>query len=479
MSLSIISVPARISNNALFSVITSLAEDSTHVNLRVRADLYHEGIIKAVIEKPKGLADFDFADILKSLTPGLLFARDSGDIVKTGTIGSELITAWTDKDTTFGTLTTSVNVINSAICTTSSIAQSNTVAMAPGELYLFYASDFATVGANTPRVYLSAGGALEEVMLTNKSILLMPTTSASLRVYLGNQANMQFSGTFHLYKITTNRTTIGSPLAPYFVNFTEVYEDAAGVTQSGATQKSVLCRNVPAIGDSNAFTEYVLHDNICLFASKTLKGNVCKFFSVTPLEYLAVFFTEFVELELFYSKDGGAATHTTHPVCYEGWGAVIVNVGELMATVTATLAFYLKELSAAAVISETLTINLDTIQIDERVVLEYQGLVGGKEYLAFEGLKNLEFDTIRQYYSSSKKMRKPISLTGLCRQKIETRFKDMANAEYLKSLLISEDVKRMEPSYVTPTPVTITTDGVKIDGGREMFTNRLDMEYEY
>src|SRR5574343_835615 len=94
MSLTINTTPARIDRSASFNVITSLSEDSTHVNLRVRADVYHEGIIKATVEKPKGLADFDFADILKSLVPGLLAARDSGAIVKTGSIGSQLITSW-------------------------------------------------------------------------------------------------------------------------------------------------------------------------------------------------------------------------------------------------------------------------------------------------------------------------------------------------------------------------------------------------
>ena len=55
MALTIYGYPDKIDNSASFEVSTTLTEDSTHVNLRVKAELYHEGIIKAVIEKPKGL----------------------------------------------------------------------------------------------------------------------------------------------------------------------------------------------------------------------------------------------------------------------------------------------------------------------------------------------------------------------------------------------------------------------------------------
>jgi hypothetical protein len=474
MSLTLNSAPNRIDKATLFSVVTSLVEDSTHVNLRVRADIYHEGIIKATVEKPKGIDSFDFSDILKSLVPGMLFARDSGDIVKTGSIGSQLITSWASRSGTWTTLTTSVNAISSAICTVLSELESNAIAMAPGELYLFYCPDLAASGTS-PQVKLEAGGAKMEVVAGNVGVLLMPTTTANLKVILGGTTSENFAGTFNLYKITTNRTTIGSPLAPYFVNFTEVYEDAAGVTTTGATSASCLYRYVPAL---ESIASYLLTNDASLFASKTLRNNICKFFTPVPNEYWLLFFSELVDMELFYSKDGAGYAHTTHPVCYEGWGVIIINVGELMSTVTTSLRIQMKDISGNE-ISEVLTIYPDASQIDERVVLEYNGLVGGKEYLAFEGIKDIEFATVRDYFTTAKKMRKPISLTGTNRQRIETRFKDIANAEYLKSLMISDDVKKLEASYAAPTPVTIVTDSVIIDKGREFFTNRLEIEYEY
>jgi hypothetical protein len=483
MSVTINTQPQRIDKSAAFGVVTSLVEDSTHVNLRLRADIYHEGIIKAVVEKPKGLDSFDFADILKSLTPGLLFARDSGDIVKTGSVGSNLITGWSVNAGSWDTFTSSTNQITSAIEASAAAVslKSNDITMTVGELYVVYSLDLVNTGGNDPNINNSVTEhAAWDLSYANIAAVIIPITTGTRQIVISAPAgDVNFSGTFICYKITTNRTTIGNPLAPYFVKFTEVYEDAAGVTTTGGTALSQVLRFVPAYGDGIAFTEYVLHDNTSLFACKTFKNNISKIYSATPYEYLIVFFTEYVELELFYSKDGAGAVHTTHPVCYEGWGVVIVNVGELLATVTATLAMYLKEIGAAVTISETLTVNVDSSAIDERVVLEFDGLTGGKEYLAFEGLKDIEFSTVREYYSTSKKNRKPIRFTGINRQKIETRFKDMANAEYLKSLLISDNVKKLLPSYASPTDVTILTDSVTIDKGREFFTNRLDIEYEY
>jgi len=481
MSLTINSTPARIDNAAAFNVTTSLSEDASHVNLRVRADIYHEGIVKAIIEKPKGLADFDFSDILKSLVPGLLFPRDSGDIVKTGSVGSNLITGWSVASGTWDTFTSSGAQITGAIeaSTDPVFLKSNDIAMTVGELYVVYSVDFATSGVNTPAVNNSVTEHDWHALTINRAAIIMPITTATRQIIIGAYGGqLNFTGTFICYKITTNRTTVGNPLAPYFVKFTEIYEDGSGVTTAGASALSAVHRNIPAFGDENAFSSYVLSGNTSLFACKTFKYNVAKIYSNIPYEYWIVFFTEYTELELFYSKDGGAATHTTHPVCYEGWGAIILNVGELLATVTATLAIYLKELSAAAVISETLTAYVNSTQIDERVVLEFNGPAGGKEYMAFEGIKSIDFATIRNYYQGIKKARKPISFTGIIRQRLETRFKDIPNTSVLKSLMISDDVKKLEASYATPTPVTVVSDSVKT-ASSNMFTNEIDIEYEY
>ena len=491
MSLTVNSVPANIDRTAVINVTTSLVEDSTHVNLRVRADVYHEGIVKATVEKPKGLADFDFANILKALTPGLraLSARDSGNVMDVGSKGANLITAWSNYTGTF-TLSSTAEKINQAQenDVESSFAKTNDINFEAGSLYCLYVQDYASVGAQAPYFSFPVTAFSQqqtEYFSNGKSIILMATATATAFIAVGRyNGQFDFTGIFVLYKITTDRATVGNPLAPYFIIFTEVYENSSGVTTTGATSVTKVFRYVPAFGDGTAFTEYVLHDSACLFANKTLRNNVTKFEINNPSEYWLCFFTEYVLLHIYVNRDG--AGWITYPSpstslweCAEGWGFLLLNVGELMSTITTTLGIRMyQDVTSPTIISEDILIRAENIQIDERVVLEFEGLTGGKEYLSFEGVKDIGFSTFRNYRQSSKKMRKPVSLVGLNKQKIETRFKDIANAEYLKSLLISEDVKKLEAAYAIPTPVTITTDEVRISNS-DMFTNRLDMEYEY
>jgi hypothetical protein len=353
MALTINAVPNNIDNSGKFDVTTDWVENSSHVNLRIRAEVTVAAVIVATVEKPKGLKDFDLADILKSCVTGITFARDSGA----------------------------------------------------------------------------------------------------------------------LYNVSG-----GTALVTYTVTFTEVWEDATGATIEDDDDTTASLQFVPAIGDGLAFSNYVLTDSTSRFANKTLRDNVCKFYTVNPLEYWIVFFTEVANLELFYSKDNATFDHATHFTCTDGWGVIIVNIGELMSGVTSNLRLQLGE-AGGAKISEILTIYIDNSQIDERVVLEFDGIIGGKEYLAFEGIKDVQYATIRNYFTGAKKGRKPLSFTGLNRQKLETLFKDIPNALYLKSLLISELVSKMEANYVDPTPATIITDTVKISNSA-LFTNQLEIEYE-
>jgi len=357
MALTVNTVPDNIDNSGAYNVTTSLSEDASHVNLRIRADVTVSAVVIGTVEKPKGLPDFDISDMLASMVTGISFARDSGD----------------------------------------------------------------------------------------------------------------------LYKVSG-----GSPLVAYTILFTEVWEDGDGVTTTGDTDNAsgTTYRYVPARGDGTAFSTFVMTGTSSKFANLTLRNNITKFYTYNPVEMWLVFFTEVAEVELFYSKDGGAADHATHITMVDGWGVIVINIGELMASVVTSLTIQLGEVGGAK-ISEVLTIYPDTTCIDERVILEYDGLIGGKEYLAFEGITDIEFVTARNYYIASTNNRKPLYLTGKNRQTIETRFKDINNASYLRSLLMSYDVKKLEPLYATPTNITITSDNAIIDRGIEMFTNKLDIEYEY
>lgn len=486
MSITINTVPEKIDNSASFNVTTSLVEDADHVNLRTRANLYHEGAIKATVEKPKGLSDFDFYDILKSLVPGLLAINQrevdigGGSMAyQGGTIDStNLITSWTTHQGTWTTLNTTGSHITSAICTVFSEIRSNNITFEAGAYYVFVNGSFSSSGT-TPIVTLNSGilAAREEIQ-DGKNVVLMSPGGGTFTVVIGGSTSENFSGDFYCYKITTDRDTFGNLLASYFIDFIEVYEDADGETQTADSDVTALHRFVPATETS--FSDYVLVDSDSLFANKTFRNNVTKFYSSSPLEHNIVFFTEYAFLNLYYSKDG-AAYSLMYAQVFEGFGIIPLSIDELLDSVSDNLRIYLTvDVGGSPVtVSEVITIYVDNTDIDERVVLEYDGTAGGKEYLAFEGLTDITFATTRKYITGANKNRKPLSMSGVNRQSLETRFNDINNTEYLKGLLMSEVVKKLNPDEADPTDVTIITDGASIDKGRELFTNRIDIEYEY
>ena len=493
MSLTINTAPNNIDNSAAYNVTTSLVEIPGSVNnLRVRADVYHEGIIKAVVEKPKGIPDFDFGDILKSLTPGLGPYQGSWDIVESGSIGANLITNWSVSSGSFDINSTSGNTITrlQRILATNAFLKSNNITVAIGELYLLYSPDYSSNGGapNAPLFYypLCVSQYQYGGFVKNQSILIMPTVNGTMHIEIGNTiGEFDFGGTFYLYKITTDRSVIGNLLAPYFVNFTEVWENSSGVTTTGTTFLTKVFRYVPAKGDGTAFSNYVLSGSTSKFACNTLNNNAVKQFALPNFNnqyaYLLCFFTEYVELEMIVNRNT-VSYFGQNFSCYEGWGvmALIYPWSPYFGTPAGGYITYrIYDSSGVTPYSALLTVNCDLSQIDERVVLEFDGLLGGKEYLAFEGIKEISLNTIRSYYLNNKKTRKGISFAGIKQQLLETCFKDMTATTYLESLMISDNVKRLEASYAAPTEVTIVTDKVTETKGVEMFTNQITIEYEY
>ena len=353
MALTINSTPANISNSGAFNVTTSLVEDATHVNLRIRADITVAAVIVATSEKPKGIPVFDFFDILKACVPGLSFARNSGA----------------------------------------------------------------------------------------------------------------------LYNVSG-----GSPLVAYTVTFTEVWENA-GVTTTGTPGTTSTLKFVPAIG-TGTFSDYVLSGTGSHFASLTLAGNALKFpVNFNPGEWWLVFFTEQTALQLFYSKDGGAYNSATTFTASNGWGVIILNAAQIFSGVTDNVRIQMG-INGGGKISEVITIYAETGEMAQRETLEFDGIWGGKEYLDFKGNKNIEFASLRNYYTSAKKARKPLSISGLWRQTLSTRYQDQTKAPFFTGLILSETVAILEPAYATPTPCTVITESARTEAS-DLFVNTIEIEYEY
>jgi len=477
MAITISSKPDNIDGHGRFTVATDKTVSSSYNNLRIRAQVYHEGTVKAVIEKPKGLNDFDFGDILKSLNYGLKLARATGGFIQSGSLGSNLITGWSAGTGTFTTLTTSANSITSAISTVAAAAQSNTVTMAVGELYIAYALGFSSTGTYTPQFKLDTGGADWVTIGNNKGVIIMPTSAGSLRLYVGGQTLQNFTGDIYLRKITTNRSTVGGMLVPYFVLFTEVYEDSSGVTQTSATATSQSYRYVPSSRFISDFSAYVLSANTSYFANMTMRDAAAKFFTSGANECFVTFFTEYVQLELFTSADGGSYATAGTADCAEGWGVVILNTTRLMAGVTSSLRLYIDDWTRAT-ISAVLTVGIDTKCNSYRAVLEFIGLTGGTEYLAYNGGAVQSIKSDRNYYTDQYGIRKLISQRMAANYTLETTFADMYFTDYYAMIFAATDVKLLLGEAMEPAEVTVVSEGGK-STSEEMFTNEVEIEFDY
>jgi len=468
----------QIGNTALYDVTTSLVEDSSHVNLRIRASLYHDGVVKAVLEKPKGIPKFDFAEILKTLFVGCKKERGTGDAYEVGSVGSNLLSSWSSYSGTWTTLSTTGATVNSAICTVSSVIQSNTITMAVGELYVLTIPNLASTGTNRPRAYLSTGGAAEVELYANKSYLLMPTSAGSITIRVGNVASQNFSGNFDLRKITTDRTAIGQMVVPYFVRWDEVYEDSTGVTTIGAAATSRLFRYVPASSLLNIGNDYVMvAGSTKAFANLNFRAGAMKWYTGTPNEMRLTFFTEQVDVDLYQGKNGGALSSTATMFCPEGWGVVILDANS-MASVTSQSQFRLNDGVAGTAISEVLTVLASTKCSSNRAILEYTGYTGGEECMAFEGDNSSSFDVVRTNYKDSRGVSRPVSAKGVGKHRLKTLFSDMYTSDYLTALLVAKDVKLLFPAGTSPLEVTVTSDSGQLHS-TDLFNNEIEIEYDY
>lgn len=242
MAITVSSRPNEYSNSAIFITSTDVAEDSTHVNTRIEASLYVDGAVIAKKVKPKGITTFDFTEILNSrclFTTPALDPSNNVDIVSGGKVGSNLITGWTNNahPTDFATFTTSGNGWTSVISelTGTATCYTNSIAVTTGKTYvlLFFSTSTVPLASSVQVKTTPANGNVLGWADTQLRGYFQARTTGNIEleftvITTGTAAN--FAGTWGMYELDTCDWW-----CPYYVVFTEKYEDAAGATQTGAS----------------------------------------------------------------------------------------------------------------------------------------------------------------------------------------------------------------------------------------------------
>lgn len=235
MAITVSSRPDEYSNSAIFVTSTDIAEDSTHVNTRIEASLYVDGVVIAKKVKQKGVTTFDFTDMLKSkclFTTPAIDDNSGTTIIDGGKTGSNLITGWTndgfDTHTTIGANWTSLITNNNAKSYT------NSIAVTLGKVYvlIFKAttcdSIYTVQTKTTP-----ANSNVVSSLSTTKRMYIQPRTTGNIQLefsVLSSGTTYNYAGNWEMYELNVNDW-----FCPYYISFTEKYEDASGVTQSGST----------------------------------------------------------------------------------------------------------------------------------------------------------------------------------------------------------------------------------------------------
>ena len=280
MAITINTRPLEYDTRAIYDASTNQAEDASHVNVRVEAELMVGAVSVAKKVKPKALTGFDFTDICRSLvkwtTPDPLGTPAAFSVLDAGHYLGNKITGWTGSG--WNTFSSTTNTINSAIKSSGGVAfaYSNSFAVTKGTIYLLEITGYTQNYCDAYLTEYSGGVGLNVSPIipagtTNARIYLQPRSSGNLSVawFASSGTSFDLNGVFYLTELNACDWWL-----PYYVKFTEKYEDASGVTQTGAnltdTQLSGFF-DFPGI-ESADFTNYQLLDS----TKKFIIGDACE-----------------------------------------------------------------------------------------------------------------------------------------------------------------------------------------------------------
>jgi len=495
MSLSIDTHPSKQQTNAPeFTVTTSLTEGSSYQNLRIRAKVYvygeKSGEPVAVLEQPKGISDWDFFDLLKSFIGRCDAPVGGSDILIVPTLGSQLLTHWTNDMSRFSTFLTSGKTITSAISAGDALAYSNTLTMAKGELYVFqvdndfvntYAPVTFRIQATGSRNEIQYAGLSNRKLGANTNYYFLLTDGAyvspTMALYTGvYPATLAIDP--NLYKVTDNHN---NPTVFFRVVFSEVYENASGVVTTGDIEESDTMMFVPVVVEPGEVLadDYLLSDSVVTpkpCNRGVVSGGVKYKYGVGMEIRLLYIWNSEITINSWYN-DGSAHSGATAPGI--GWAMLIIN-DTTIAGLTASLASFSVDLVDAQGDwgLSALTINCELISYPDMEALSFIGDLG-EETLIFRGAAIKNGTSERMMYANSNRIRRTARAFRKISHVLKTLYETEEVNEVLHQLTYSELPVWMYNKGLADKyrEVGVITDTVKLSERGEMFGNDLEVEY--
>jgi hypothetical protein len=509
MSISISNYPVySITNKASYDASTSLVEGASYNNVRIRASLYVDGDIAAIVEQPKGLNTFNFNSILDSLC-GKFQAdfKNSAKYFSPMASATNLFTgAW-------------VNVQGLATFTSSNETDLNFTANATSTIAWARSTSFALNKGDVVCMNLANGGDINGTSSDNAIIRLTSSTTVDAGVldvtqyrdtadggiiylmarqdiptcyiWVGGRSGSTSTGFGVSIDVKTRKIAPGlvaqynRPNVYYKVIFDEYYEDANFVTQTSGNYNSLqTILYVPAKNmlESDFVATYTLSDTSDKFLSNSIgEISVTKHFkyNISNIRLRIMVIQKRAYTPTFsYSKDAGA--YTDQSLDHGGWFVINVEPESLVSALTSSLRLYASNQTVR--VSVVHELEFASKCFSNPVILDFQGRYGN-ETIVLNGLKNksliAETEKFRNKYGMN------LNLSSITLNKIiaETNYQSEEYYELLSELLATNKPILMYTPELTKydydycLPVEIVNDEIETYELESLSNQKIELKY--
>lgn len=485
----------QITNAPQMTVNTTLSEDSSHQNLRIRATVYIGGqsVPVAILEQPDGLNDWDFFDLLKEFVGRCDATVGGSTLLVRPTLGSELITSWSNYLGGFEAFTTSGRELTAIADSNASggYCRSNDLGSGVcGDVYVLALEDdwAVTTGIVKGRMINGSGtgyGGTAFVGLDANGIkasniyffmLTGTETTPYVELYTAAGANSIFLGTPSCKKISDYK---GNPGVYVMVNFTEYYENSSDVTTAGASVKSDCMLFIPArTRAGEVFTDFVMDagGNNRFLGRSVNAGVPYKFGAGMEMRVLFASVSSFIRTFYYLGTN-----NTGSAVSNAGWGMLVINDNTISGLVATTETFYMVMHGYETGLqwsSETITILCELNCYPDMRALAFQGDLG-EETVMFRGYPTKTGKGQKEFTMDRQRIRKPLSSFQAMNMVLRTLY-EMEGI----NLLMHELVTTLDPVWMYDSnyddnyvEVTVITDEVVILDQDQLVENEIEIEF--
>ena len=485
MSLTISNHCNQITNEPTMDVATSLTEGASYQNLRIRAEIFMAGETSkiATLEQTKGLDSWNFTRLLNNYLGRCDIAVGGSDRLISPNAGSELLTAWNSygPTTAFTSSGREITALTGNGAGSTGAYSNSLGAQSAGDLLVIGIENAYTNSGSDTAVFdiSTAPGAFDNDNPYNtpaaNKIFFHLAIEAIANGYLvighpDGDIDVTLKATAHQISDFRN-----NPSAYFRIKFTEVYENASGVTTTGATAVSgtVLFMPVTIPAGDDFDTDYMLAGTSDKFLNKAVRNGM-KHISGVGGEMRLLFVSDETYILPYDSQAGEGSAEKN---C--GWGMLIIN-DDTITTLTSDIYFavYYSRGAGTARISENLTVLIDNKCYDDMAILTFFGDLG-EEVFNFTGGTDKGYRVTKETMLNSYGIEQTLSALRKTEMDIYTGWvSDDLLPLFLEALSTTYQVYMIDENETSGyKEVSVTDKNLQVKARNSLKQHKLGIEY--